>query len=136
MTPAQMAEIHARCFTHPRPWSEQEFTALLNSGVVFSCAKDNGFALGRIAGHEVELLTIAVDPKQRRQGIAKDLMHRFEERATEKGAHDAFLEVAENNSAAIALYRHFGFSEAGRRKDYYATPTGTKITALVMVKAL
>jgi ribosomal-protein-alanine N-acetyltransferase len=131
-----MAEIHAKCFTHPRPWSEHEFFELIGNDTTFLCALDHGFALGRVAGPEVELLTIAVEPTHRRQGFAQQLMNSFETRARENGASDAFLEVAETNEAAIALYHRFGFIEAGKRKDYYASPKGAKITALVMTKSL
>jgi len=32
------------------------------------------------------------------------------------------LEVASENSAAIALYNSFGFAEVGRREGYYRDP--------------
>ena len=136
MTPAQMAVIHAKCFTQPRPWSAQEFSDLLDSDAVFLCETDHGFALGRIAGPEVELLTLAVDPAYQKQGLAKGLMSSFETVASNKGADEAFLEVAETNNAAIALYRSFGFQETGHRKDYYASPTGARVGAVVMSKSL
>lgn len=132
MTAEQMATIHALCFKQPRPWSTQEFSELLESDTVFLCTATQGFALGRIAGPEVELLTIAVAPKYRRQGIAQKLMNNFLGQAKVKGASDAFLEVAENNVGAIALYQLFNFSHAGFRKNYYSNPTGTRISALVM----
>jgi ribosomal-protein-alanine N-acetyltransferase len=136
MTPKRLAEIHAACFTQPRPWGAQEFRDLLASNTVFSCEDTNGFALGRIAGPEVELLTLAVDPDHRRRGIAARLMQDFIIRAKGKGVSDVFLEVAEDNAAAIALYRHFDFVEAGFRKDYYADAIHTHVSALVMTKAL
>jgi [ribosomal protein S18]-alanine N-acetyltransferase len=136
MTPERLAEIHAACFVRPRPWGAQEFRDLLASDTVFSCKDTHGFALGRIAGPEVELLTLAVDPDHRRRGIAAGLMQDFIIQAKNKGASDVFLEVAEDNEAAIALYRRFDFVEAGFRKDYYADAGGTHVSALVMTKAL
>ena len=136
MTPKRLAEIHAACFTRPRPWGAQEFRYLLASDTVFSCEDTNGFALGRIAGPEVELLTLAVDPDHRRRGIAARLMQDFISRGKGKGVSDVFLEVAEDNAAAIALYRRFDFVEAGFRKDYYADASHTLVSALVMKKAL
>ena len=35
-----------------------------------------------------------------------------------------FLEVAENNIPARRLYEKAGFSEIGRRKNYYKTKSG------------
>ncbi len=136
MTPKQMAAIHGKCFTHPRPWSAQEFTDLLASDTVFMCKAAQGFALGRVAGPEVELLTIAVDPAYHRLGMARDLMNAFEECAVKKSTKEAFLEVAEDNTAAIALYKAFGFTQAGLRKDYYTSSTSVRISALVMTKSL
>lgn len=136
MTPTELAALHATCFTHPRPWSAQEFSDLLESDAVFLCTTQHGFLLGRIAGQEVELLTLAVDPSQRRKGLAQTLMQQFETHAKAHNVSDAFLEVSESNTAAIALYQRHGFTEAGKRKDYYASPTGKRITALVMTKPL
>ena len=39
--------------------------------------------------------------------------------AEEKGAEALFLEVAEDNTAAIGLYQSARFSWAGRRPGYY-----------------
>ncbi len=134
MTVDELAELHAKCFTELRPWSSDEFTDLLKSETCFICSNDHGFAIGRVAGPEVELLTIAIDPNHRRQGFAHQLMVAFEIEAKSKNAKDAFLEVAENNQAAIALYESFGFKRKGTRKDYYTSQTGSRITALVMGK--
>lgn len=79
---------------------------------------------GRIAGFlvarqtapgEHEILNIAVEPPQRRCGIARRLLE--SELASARGAW--FLEVRESNAAAIALYRSLGFQLAGRRAEYY-----------------
>jgi ribosomal-protein-alanine N-acetyltransferase len=42
------------------------------------------------------------------------------DRAQAAGLERAWLEVRTGNAAAIALYRRFGFVEAGCRKKYYA----------------
>lgn len=134
MTPQQLAQLHARCFQTPRPWNEQEFKDLLSSPQVFLCSSVDGFALGRIAGPEAELLTLAVDPKARRQGQGAALVKAFCTKARSLGAQDVFLEVARDNHAANALYAVEGFGAAGIRKDYYATPDGKSVTAFVLRK--
>jgi [ribosomal protein S18]-alanine N-acetyltransferase len=136
VTPNRMAAIHARCFTQPRPWTEREFIDLLDSDAVFSCVAEHGFALGRIAGPEAELLTLAVDPLHQRQGLAQGLMRNFDLQAKASGASETFLEVARNNIVAIALYKKLGFAQAGLRKNYYASPNGVRISALVMTRVL
>lgn len=136
MTAHKLATLHAKCFTHPRPWTRKEFTDLLDSKTVFLCSDQHGFALGRIAGPEVELLTIAVDPDHRRLGIAQKLLEQFEATAQTKQAEEVFLEVAETNLAAIGLYQSVGFRKIGARKGYYSSPTNGRITALIMGKSL
>jgi ribosomal-protein-alanine N-acetyltransferase len=46
------------------------------------------------------------------------------------------LEVAEDNPAAIKVYRKHGFREIGRRAGYYARASGVPATALVMSRDL
>lgn len=132
MTPKRCAEIHADCFTRPRPWSETEFTSLLDTAGIFLCAQPNGFALGRLAGPEAELLTIAVIPDARGQGVGAALLKDFETQASKQGATDFFLEVAADNKAAIGLYTKAGYQQCGLRKDYYESPRGPRISALVL----
>ena len=52
------------------------------------------------------------------------------------GAFRAFLEVAADNEAAVALYRQAGFAEAGRRTGYYRRPDGTRIDACLLARDL
>ena len=136
MTPAAMAALHARCFTVPRPWAAAEFAALLSEATVFAVHAPAGFALGRVAADEVELLTIAVAPEARRLGQGRDLMAAFTATAAARGARSAFLEVAADNAAAIALYHAAGFAVAGRRRGYYRFADGSAVDALVMAKSL
>ena len=136
MTPAAMAALHARCFTTPRPWTAAEFAALLAEPPVFATLAETGFALGRVVADEAELLTIAVAPEARRQGEGRALLDGFLRTARARGAETAFLEVAADNAAALALYSRSGFAEAGRRRGYYHSPGNPPVDALVMVKSL
>jgi ribosomal-protein-alanine N-acetyltransferase len=52
--------------------------------------------------------------------------------AAAQGATRLFLEVADDNAAALALYARAGFSEAGRRPGYYARPDGGRQDALIL----
>ena len=131
-----MARIHAAAFTTPRPWSEAEFRDLLSSPHVFYTAHSDAFALGRVVADEVELLTIATDPSQRKQGLARRCLQDFDRIAEARGATRAFLEVAITNTPAIALYTHSGWQITGRRPAYYTAPDGTRVDAQIMGKAL
>jgi ribosomal-protein-alanine N-acetyltransferase len=95
-----------------------------------------GFTLSRSAGPEVELLLIAVHPGQRGLGLGRSLVHTACHDAVLRGAEEIFLEVRENNQAALALYRQAGFQEVGRRPDYYAGASGARFAALTMRRRL
>jgi ribosomal-protein-alanine N-acetyltransferase len=70
----------------------------------------------RVSPDETELLTLGVEPEFRRQGVATALLSNLGQ-AT--GMGDIFLEVAETNAAAIALYARLGWASAGLRPGYY-----------------
>jgi len=101
----------------------------------FAVTAQEGFALGRAVAGEAELITIAVTPDRRRAGAGRALLARFEAEAIQRGAETAFLEVADDNAAALGLYRAAGWRETGRRKGYYAREGGT-VDALTLAKAL
>ena len=87
-----------------------------------------GFCWRRqVTRQEAELLNLGVAPRMRRKGVASVLL----EALRAKASGDIFLEVAENNAAAIALYTCRGWVRIGLRQGYYP---GT-INAVVMKKA-
>ena len=126
---AAMAAIHATSFD--RPWTEIEFEELLASGA-FALAEPGGFIMVRVAADEAEILTLAVRPAARRGGQGGRLVGEGVLAAAARGAARVFLEVAEDNAAARALYARAGFVEAGRRRGYYAGAGGTRRDALLL----
>ena len=131
-----MAALHAASFTTPRPWSAPEFRSLLADPAVFAETAAGGFALGRAAVGEAELLTLAVAPEARRRGIGRVLLAAFEAKAACRGARACFLEVAADNAAALGLYRGAGYADAGRRPAYFRRPDGSRCDAIVLCRAL
>jgi ribosomal-protein-alanine N-acetyltransferase len=136
VTPDSLAALHAACFTSPRPWTAVEFADLLSNPFVFLLTEPGGFMMGRVIADEAEVLTIAVDPTLRQKGIGARLINRFLSESASRGAVSAFLEVAEGNTAARALYARSGFTESGRRRGYYHHPDGSPDDALVMTCTL
>ncbi len=136
MTPAALAVLHARCFTTPRPWSAAEFSDLLAHETSFLLTGTQAFLLGRVVAGEAELLTLAVHPDHRRAGLGAGLVAQFLGTAKTRQAQDAFLEVADDNAAAIALYRKQGFEQTARRKGYYRQATGGPLDAIIMTQKL
>ena len=136
MTPEDLARIHAAAFTMPRPWSVKEFTDLLSSPHVFLAPTQHAFAMGRVIADEAELLTIATDPGHRRTGLGRSCLSAFEAAAHARGATSAFLEVAANNPAALALYLGNDWHITGTRPQYYQAPDGTRVDAQILSKHL
>jgi ribosomal-protein-alanine N-acetyltransferase len=129
MTPNEAARVHAAAFAPDRGWSAAEISDLIASSHVTLHAEDEAFALVRSVGGEAELLTLAVAPRAQRQGRGRRLLQRW--LATET-ATEVFLEVAADNTPAIALYRDLGFAVISERKAYYARPQGPAVDALLM----
>jgi len=76
-----------------------------------------GYALGWAVAGEVHVLSIAVDPAARRQGLGRRLLDAL---IADCGGGAALLELRADNAAAWALYRGAGFRVVGRRPRYYA----------------
>lgn len=139
-----LARLHARG-GFARGWAVAECEALLadRSVVADAAFHDQAFAgrdgkvahaavLSRRAGDEAEILVIVVDPGFRRSGLGARLLAVHCEGLARLGVRHLFLEVAEDNAPARALYARFGFVEAGTRPGYYPKPDGGRANALVL----
>jgi len=132
MTPEALSALHELCFITPKPWSARAFAELLETQGTFLLLEEHGFLLGRVIADEAELLTIAVHPNRQRRGIGRQLVERFLAESEERGAASAFLEVAQTNKSARALYNDMRFTENGRRPRYYRTPNGGSVDAITL----
>ena len=136
----ELARIHALGFY--RGWPAGEFESFLadaHTPVYVACdarRRIAGFALIRVVADESELLTIAVDPKWRGKGLGRALLKAVFDDLLLTPARRMFLEVSEDNAAAIRLYQRHGFATISSRKGYYAKADGAQATALVMARDL
>ena len=87
-----------------------------------------GFFSGQVIVDELQVDNLAVRTKSRRNGIGLLLVQSALEAAHQLGALTAVLEVRSSNIAAQKLYIQCGFSIAGVRKNYYATPVEDALT--------
>lgn len=94
-----------------------------------------GFTLVRAAPGEEELLLIGVIPEMRGHGLGRKLLDSVADQARLRKAEQLFLEMRENNPA-IDLYRSFGFSPIGRRKNYYKISDGSMLDAITFALPL
>jgi ribosomal-protein-alanine N-acetyltransferase len=118
---AVLAAIHAAAFEPAESWGQDAISLQLALPGAFGLLDERGgMLLGRVAADEAEVLTLAVVPAVRRQGIATTLLRAALAEVRARGGTGMLLEVATNNTAARALYQRLGFVEVGRRRRYYA----------------
>lgn len=87
-----------------------------------------GFLVIRHVGDtESEVLNLAVSAGSRRQGIARSLLKHVLSQPYSDPDRIWYLEVRESNLPAIQLYSSLGFELAGRRANYYNSPTEAAI---------
>jgi ribosomal-protein-alanine N-acetyltransferase len=119
-----LAAMHETAFPPADRWGAQAIGLMLDLPGHFALLADAagqpaGFAMGRVAADQAEVLTIAVMPGSRRLGVGRALMRALAEHAARDGAVELFLEVATANEAARALYAALGAQVAGHRRAYY-----------------
>lgn len=129
-TAVRLAALHAEAFANP--WDAAAFETLLHQGGVLALEEPDGFILLRAVADEAEVLTLAVRPAARRQGLGARLVAAGKIGAAAQGATRLFLEVADDNTPALAVYLRAGFTEVGRRPGYYARGDGDRRDALIL----
>lgn len=118
---AAVAALHGECFPDD-PWDEMAVTEVLAMPGAFGFllgldgGRPDGFLLALDLGVECEVVALGVRPAARRHGHARRLLASFIDILA---GRPAYLEVAEDNAAALALYRSLGFRSVGRRPGYY-----------------
>jgi ribosomal-protein-alanine N-acetyltransferase len=110
------------------PWSTAQFKeefAGIPTTRFMSIAEDGNTIVGYCGvfvpapGVEADILTVAVLPSHRRQGIAREFMRQIEAYALEREASALMLEVELSNESAIKLYESLGYMKISVRMDYY-----------------
>jgi [ribosomal protein S18]-alanine N-acetyltransferase len=123
---------------HVHPWSLSVFTKEFNHPGSFhyllttSAGIIIGFVLSLIIVDELHIHNIAIHPDFQRKGYAKILVSTILSYAESKKVVSVFLEVRENNIAALRLYKNLGFTSISRRDKYYSDNE----TAIIMKKDL
>ena len=122
---AQIAQLEKICFSDP--WSERSVASELENKL--SCwlvAMEGEQVAGYIGSQtvcgETDMMNVAVHPDHRRKGIAETLILTLIAQLKAMESRCLTLEVRASNAPAIALYEKLGFSEIGRRKNYYRNP--------------
>jgi ribosomal-protein-alanine N-acetyltransferase len=134
-----VAAIENAVYSHP--WTRGNFLDSLYSGYQAQTLRDGdrnllGYFLVMLAVEEAHLLNISVAAAHQHQGLGQLLLDRATALARRHGMRVMLLEVRESNVHAIKVYRRYGFSEIGRRKNYYPAVNNTREGAIVMSLAL
>jgi ribosomal-protein-alanine N-acetyltransferase len=132
-----MAAIHAACFA--RNWSANEMAQFVDAPGCLSLLASpasgqpaRGFLIVRSAGDEAEILTLAVDPSNRRQGLARALLAAVIACLRQAGVQRLLLEVDATNGPARGLYQSLGAVAVGRRPRYYEHGADADIFSLAL----
>lgn len=137
---AALAALHAESFD--RPWSAADLADFAQGPGACALLVENdgvlaGFILCRAVAGEAEILTLAVHPSARGRGFGRALVTAAQRLCAQAGAESMWLEVAQDNAPALALYAACGFQPAGRRSGYYERGLGKpRIDAILLRAAL
>ena len=120
----RVAEIEKQ---EPSPWKDTAIRSelLLKNAIQLVGLVDTkviGWICSRYRDNEAELLKIAVADNYRREGVATRLLECLIRQLTHHGVNELFLEVRSQNYGALQFYRNRGFTEIGRRTNYYKRP--------------
>jgi len=108
----------------PNPWPRVFFERDLESGnTIAFVAEENekviAYSIGACIDVELHITNIAVATGCQRRGIGMSLLKKTEDVAIERGCSFAYLEVRTNNTAAISMYKKYGYDILYTRKKYY-----------------
>lgn len=137
----EMAQVHGTAFPDEQTWGAQQIEDLLcQTSVRARAIRQQGqiqsFLLVQTVADQAEILTLATAPSARRRGLAAALLADTESLLSRDGVTTWLLDVAEDNSGAVAFYRSLGFKADGRRAKYYKRPAGIRVDAILMSKPM
>ena len=138
MVAGDVDEVYAlETSVYPHPWSRGNFTDSLASGYSGWTLRDDGGALVgyfllMTAVDEAHLLNVAVAAPRQGEGLGLVLLDKIVACARGLSMESILLEVRPSNLRALKVYEKYGFTEIGRRKNYYPAHHGQREDAIVM----
>lgn len=115
--------VERECF--PDPYPREFFDDLVQNehDRFFVAIRDGriiGYSVATARGKDGHIVSVAVDPQYRRQGIGTALLSAVTRRLIEQGVEQIHLEVRKGNGAAIAFYERMGFRAFSEIRHYYS----------------
>jgi [ribosomal protein S18]-alanine N-acetyltransferase len=119
-------------------WSADDLLLASQRNFSLRVAEEEGTVCGlvvfRTMADEAEILNLAVDSSQRRRGMGSRLIEDAIAASKAAGVKMIFLEVRDSNEAARNFYARMGFTEAGRRRQYYRQPVEDALVLVLRVE--
>ena len=129
MAPGDIPSVMALEKNSLSPWSKKHLEDKLKQPAGFQFVVRDAYTekllavfCDRLIVDEGEILKLAVDRSVRQKGIGVQLFNFGLNYCREQGVERCYLELRASNTAARRLYEKCGFSGAGIRKKYYASP--------------
>lgn len=127
--------IEEKIYAHP--WTRGNFLDSLYSHYQTLTMRDPsgrllGYFLVMEAVDEAHLLNISVAEDVQGEGFGHLLLDYAVALARRRQMSIMLLEVRVSNLRALQVYRRYGFTEIGRRKNYYPVDQHTREDAIVM----
>lgn len=121
--------------TYEFPWTRGIFHDCLHVGYSCWVLEENdqvqAYGVMSTGGGEAHILTVVVKKEARGKQLGRRMISHMLNTAGKHKVDTVLLEVRPSNMVAVNLYESVGFSEIGRRKDYYPDTHGRE-DALVM----
>jgi ribosomal-protein-alanine N-acetyltransferase len=117
--PAALAQTHGMAFDG-KGWPAADFERYLGDTTILIHGTDTCFAVFRLAAPEAEILTLATHPDAQGHGHAGSMLRGALDALASAKIETVFLEVADDNAAALTLYARAGFAQFSTRSNYYA----------------
>ena len=122
---AQIAALEKKCFSDP--WNEASVSSELENPLsLWLVAEEDGAVVGYVGSQtcadETDMMNLAVAPEYRRKGVGRALVLALCTELRKIGSTALTLEVRVSNENAVRLYASLGFTQVGRRPNYYFHP--------------
>ncbi len=134
----KLYRLETECFNEEAFTKQQIAYLLTDYNAIALIAEVNneiaGFIIVQIEISQTEyghIITINVASRCRRRGIGTKMLTEIEKHLKQRGITECFLEVQEDNNAAIKLYHKIGYQTVRKIEKYYG-----KKNALYLKKSL
>lgn len=118
-------------------WDKATLLAFLHDDLIWIASgatqtEVTGFIIARHTLDEAEIITLVVAPNAQGKGLGTALLATVVDYLSLLKVSQIFLEVAQDNFSAIALYKRAGFVQIGQRRGYYNRKASPNVDALVL----